>query len=29
MKDRRILRGDFSPEARFIQKVVSETPVPR
>jgi MoxR-like ATPase len=29
MKDRRILRGDFSPETRFIQKIVSETPVPR
>ena len=29
MKDRRIMRGDFSPEARFIQKVVGETPVPR
>jgi MoxR-like ATPase len=29
MKDRRILRGDFSPEARFIQRIVSEVPVPR
>ncbi len=29
MKDRRLLRGDTSPEARFIQKVVSETAVPR
>ncbi|HUP47509.1 MAG TPA: MoxR family ATPase [Thermoanaerobaculia bacterium] len=29
MKDRRLLRGDFSPEARFITKVVAETAVPR
>ena len=29
MKDRRLLRGDFSPEARFIARVVGETPVPR
>ena len=29
MKDRRMLRGDFSPEARFIQKIVGEIPVPR
>ncbi len=29
MKDRRLLRGDVSPEARFVQKVVNETPVPR
>ncbi|HEU4521884.1 MAG TPA: MoxR family ATPase [Thermoanaerobaculia bacterium] len=29
MKDRRLLRGDFSPEARFINRVVSEIPVPR
>ncbi len=29
MKDRRLLRGDASPEARFVQKVVNETPVPR
>jgi MoxR-like ATPase len=29
MKDRRLLRGDASPEARFIQKVVNETSVPR
>ena len=29
MKDRRLLRGDISPEARFVQKMVNETPVPR
>jgi MoxR-like ATPase len=29
MKDRRLLRGDASPEVRFIQKIVSELPVPR
>ena len=29
MKDRRIQRGDFSPEARFIQKIVGEIAVPR
>ncbi|MEA2490991.1 MAG: MoxR-like ATPase [Acidobacteriota bacterium] len=29
MKDRRILRGDYSPEARFIQRIVNEIPVPR
>jgi MoxR-like ATPase len=29
MKDRRLLRGDFSPEGRFISRVVSEIPVPR
>jgi MoxR-like ATPase len=29
MKDRRLLRGDFSPEGRFIHRVVSEIPVPR
>jgi MoxR-like ATPase len=29
MKDRRLMRGDFSPEARFIQKIVGEIPVPR
>ena len=29
MKDRRLLRGDFSPEARFVGRVVAETPVPR
>jgi MoxR-like ATPase len=29
MKDRRMTRGDFSPEARFVARVVSETAVPR
>ncbi len=29
MKDRRLLRGDISPEHRFIQRIVSEIPVPR
>ena len=29
MKDRRLTRGDFSPESRFIQKILSEIPVPR
>jgi MoxR-like ATPase len=29
MKDRRMTRGDFAPEARFIQRVVNETAVPR
>jgi MoxR-like ATPase len=29
MKDRRITRGDFSPETRFIQKILGELPVPR
>ena len=29
MKDRRLSRGDASPEARFIQKIVNETAVPR
>src|SRR5688500_14494051 len=29
LKDRRIVRGDFSPEARFIARIVSELPVPR
>lgn len=29
MKDRRISRGDFSPEARFIQRMVNEIAVPR
>ncbi|HSP14440.1 MAG TPA: MoxR family ATPase [Thermoanaerobaculia bacterium] len=29
MKDRRLLRGDTTPEGRFIEKVVSETAVPR
>ncbi|MEA2236525.1 MAG: MoxR-like ATPase [Thermoanaerobaculia bacterium] len=29
MKDRRLLRADGSPEQRFIQRLVSEIPVPR
>ncbi len=29
MKDRRVLRADGSPEQRFIQRIVSEIPVPR
>jgi MoxR-like ATPase len=29
MKDRRLLRGEHSPEARFIAKIVSEIAVPR
>ncbi|HEX2122794.1 MAG TPA: MoxR family ATPase, partial [Thermoanaerobaculia bacterium] len=29
MKDRRMTRGDFSPEARFVGRVVNETAVPR
>jgi MoxR-like ATPase len=29
MKERRLMRGDGAPEARFIQRVVNETPVPR
>ncbi|MDP9362390.1 MAG: MoxR family ATPase [Acidobacteriota bacterium] len=29
MKDRRLLRLDGSPEQRFIQRIVSEIPVPR
>jgi MoxR-like ATPase len=29
MKDRRALRGDASPEARLIQRIVGEIPVPR
>jgi MoxR-like ATPase len=29
MKDRRMSRGEFSPEAKFIQKIVSEIAVPR
>ena len=29
MKDRRLQRGELSPEARFIQKIVNETAVPR
>ena len=29
MKDRRLLRGDFSPEARFVHRILIEIPVPR
>lgn len=29
MKERRLMRGDSSPETRFIQRIVSEIPVPR
>jgi len=29
LKDRRTLRGDSSPEGRFIQRIVNEIPVPR
>ena len=29
MKERRLMRGDSSPEARFIQRLLSEIPVPR
>jgi MoxR-like ATPase len=29
VKDRRMTRGDYSPESRFIQKIVSEIAVPR
>jgi MoxR-like ATPase len=29
MKDRRLLRGEHSPESRFIAKIVTEIPVPR
>ena len=29
MRDRRMSRGEFSPEMRFIQKIVSEIAVPR
>ena len=29
LKDRRILRGDRTPEAAFIQRLMSEIPVPR
>jgi MoxR-like ATPase len=29
MKDRRITRSDFSPETRFIQRIVNEIAVPR
>ncbi len=29
MKDRRSARGDSTPEQRFIQRILSELPVPR
>jgi MoxR-like ATPase len=29
MRDRRLLRGEYSPEARFIQRIVGEIAVPR
>jgi len=29
IKERRSMRGDSSPEARFVERVVSEVPVPR
>ena len=29
MKERRMMRGDSAPEAKFIQRVLNETPVPR
>jgi len=29
MRDRRALRGDMTPEASFIQRIVNEIPVPR
>jgi len=29
MKERRMARGESAPEARFIQRILSETPVPR
>ncbi len=29
MKERRLMRGDSSPEARFIQRIISEISVPR
>jgi MoxR-like ATPase len=29
MKERRMMRGDAAPEARFIQRLVNEIPVPR
>jgi MoxR-like ATPase len=29
LKDRRVTRGDSTPEARFVQKIVNEIPVPR
>jgi len=29
MKERRMTRGDSAPEAKFIQRILNETPVPR
>ena len=29
MKERRMMRGEGAPEARFIQRILNETPVPR
>jgi MoxR-like ATPase len=29
LKERRLLRGDSTPESRFIQRIVNEIPVPR
>ena len=29
MRDRRIMRGDVSPEAKFVARILAETPVPR
>jgi MoxR-like ATPase len=29
LRDRRVLRGDFSPESRLIERIVGELPVPR
>jgi MoxR-like ATPase len=29
LHDRRVLRGDFAPEARLIERIVAEVPVPR
>ncbi len=29
MKDRRVMRGDFSPEGKFVEKIVEEIAVPR
>jgi len=29
MKEHRMMRGDSAPEARFIQRILNETPVPR
>jgi MoxR-like ATPase len=29
VKDHRVMRGDFAPEARFIERILGELPVPR